>query len=810
MRKYIFVFLLIIVLMVQVSAQNQRSNFGGGVKGKIVESAEKIPMEFANVVLFNSADSSQAGGTITDKNGIFEIDKIRPGNYYATFGFIGFKQKSIDDIVIKRGNTIDLGIIILEPQVYDVNDVVVTSERAPISYEIDKKVINVSEQLTALSGSAVDVLENVPSVTVDIEGNVSLRGSSNFTVLIDGRPSVLDANDALQQIPASSIENIEIITNPSAKYNPKGTAGIINVIMKKGNRAGISGVVEVNGGFNGKYGGQIIMDYKTEKIDYNFSANYNKRIFDNDRREENITTFNGVTSYLNSTGLSDWGRNSYGFRGEIGFHLSDNDIWTFGGRYGDRSHENHSNKNFIEWANIQPDKQLYQSSSEHSRGGDYFAVYSRFYHKFEKKGHELSAEIHHDQGNGDELSLNELLDSQLNITNGQKNTEKGPDKEYRVKVDYTLPFGEDSKFESGYQSEFEFSNEVTGYYKYDTDLKDYIFFEEFSHDTKYDEITHSLYSLYSNKISDFGYQIGFRGEYTYRNIKLAESSQAFSVDQWDYFPSFHFSYQLGGGNQMMASYTRRIDRPGGWRLEPFYTWMDAYNVRIGNPALLPEYIDSYELGYQTLVGKSIFSVETYYRINKNKIERVRSVFDNNVTLHTSENVGKDYAFGTELMMNFDPVQNWNMNLMGNLYKYKVEGQLFNRDFSRESFNWNIRFNNIFKLWEETQLQLSTIYNSPSVDSQGERKGFFMVNLGVRKNFFDKMLSATLQIRDLFSTGKYEFLSETPDYYNYVYGTRESPVVMLNLKFNINQQKKEEERGRGNGDEGNGFEGGEEF
>lgn len=811
MRGFFAVLLLqVFAVSSLVFAQGQREFSGGEIKGKVIESSEKIPMEFANIVLFNSSDSSQVTGTITNKDGLFEITRVRPGSYYLTVGFIGFEQKKINNIEVKRNNILDLGTITLSPQTYDVNDVVVSGERAPISYEIDKKVINVSEQLTTISGSAVDVLENVPSVTVDIEGNVSLRGSSNFTVLVDGRPSVLDPNDALQQIPASSIENIEIITNPSAKYNPEGTAGIINIVLKKSQRAGMSGIVELSGGLNGKYGGEVIVDYKTRAVDFSFSADYNKRIFDNDRREESITTFNDVTSYLNSTGLSDWGRKSYGLRSEVGFHLGENDIWTFGGRYGDRSHESNSNRNFIEWNNSQTERLSYTNASSHSRGGDFFAVYSRYYHKFAEKGHELFAEIHHDQGESDEFSFSELFDSEFNITSGQKNTEGGPDKEYRTKIDYTLPLGEHSKFEAGYQSEFEFSEENTGYYEYDENINDYVYFDEFSNNTKYDEISHSLYSIFANEINDFGYQFGLRAEYTYRNIEVLKTKETFSIDQWDYFPTAHFSYKLGGGNQIMASYTRRIDRPGGGQLEPFFTWMDAYNVRVGNPALLPEYIDSYELGYQTLFGKSIFSIEAYYRINKNKIERVRSVYDENVTLHTAQNVGKDYSFGTELMINFDPLENWNMNLMGNLYNYKIEGQIFDQDFSRESFNWSTRFNNIFKLWESTQLQINTIYNSPSVSSQGERKGFFIVNLGIRKDFFDKMLSATLQVRDIFSTGKYEFTNQTTNYYNYVYGTRESPVVMLNLKFNINTQKKEQRRERGEDNDNGGFEGGDEF
>jgi outer membrane receptor protein involved in Fe transport len=311
-------------------------------------------------------------------------------------------------------------------------------------------------------------------------------------------------------------------------------------------------------------------------------------------------------------------------------------------------------------------------------------------------------------------------------------------------------------------------------------------------------------------------QGGLRTEYTYRSIEVVNQStlsgQYFTIDRWDFFPSVHSSYKFESGEQLMASYTRRIERPRGWALEPFETWMDANNVRRGNPALDPEFIDSYELGGQTILGSISMSAELYYRVTNNKIEDVRSIYsvEDDVILTTFENVGKDFSLGTELMFIFDPFEFWNVNLMGNLYNYKVEGTLYDQSFSEESFNWNTRFNNVFKISKATQLQLNVMYNSPSVSAQGSTEGFATADIAVKQDFFERLLSLTLQVRNILGTAKREFTSEGFDFYKYHYMERESPIVMLNLRLNFNTSKSDRDRERRGEDSDNGFEGGEDY
>lgn len=811
--KNIFTFLTILFIAFTSLTAQQGQN-GGGITGKVIDKQSGSPMEFANIVVFRTSDEMQINGGVTNEDGIFTIRGIRPGNYYVEISFIGFDKQVIEDVTIERGRIVDLETIILSAHSFDTDEVVVEGGRSPITYEIDKKVISVDEQITGTSGSAVDILETVPSVTVDIEGNVSLRGSSNFRVLIDGRPSILDPADILEQIPASSIENIEIITNPSAKYDPEGSAGIINIVLKKTKRSGYSALAELIGGARNKYGGQLLGEYKTEI--YNFTVGLDYRDFTSYGSEEDrrTTSAQNTTYYNDSYGESNRGREQFGLRAEMGLNLSNNDNLSIGGRYRDGNFGSVSTLNYAEWTTADPTRNNFITTTDRERGGASWELFGNYKHDW-GGGHELTAEFQYENDRDEEFTIYKEFDGALDISGGQHSAEEGPEWQIESQIDYVRPLGGNAKFEAGYSNEFEDSEESTSLANYSTSASAFVIDPQFNNTTMYDTREHAIYTMYSNEINDFGFQLGIRTENTDRTISLARTGESFSINRWDWFPTFHTSYRLGGGHQVMASYTRRIDRVRGWYLEPFVTWMDANNVRTGNPGLDPEYIDSYEMGYQATIGQYVFSIENYYRVTHNKIERVRSTYVDendsvysNVTLHSTENVGQDYSFGTELMLNFDPVKNWNVNLMGNLYHYEVEGKLFGEDFSRSSFNWNLRFINIVNLWEATRFQFIMMYNSPSTSAQGEREGFAMAHLGIRQEFFEGSLAATLSVRDLFSTANWEYTSTAPGYYSYSYRDRESPMVMFNLRWTFNRQGQDRNRGEGQGDGGDM--GGEEF
>ncbi|MFW6275544.1 MAG: TonB-dependent receptor, partial [bacterium] len=294
----------------------------GVIKGWVYDTLANEPLEFATVTLKNKEDGSLVTGAITDVNGFFRLTEVDEGDYFLELSFLGYKEKTFENIEISLGQpSMDLGKMLLSPTDEMLNEVVVSADRPTMTYQIDKKVINVSQLHTSASGTAVEVLENIPSVTVSIEGEVSLRGSSSFTVLIDGKPSILDANDILNQIPASQIENIEIITNPSAKFNPDGVAGIINIVMKKNRQDGVNGIVNLNGGTQNRMGGDFLVNYRKERINYFLGGDYNQRgMTGNSVR--NSETILDQTNYLYSDGIFNRDRNSYGARAGMEFNIN--------------------------------------------------------------------------------------------------------------------------------------------------------------------------------------------------------------------------------------------------------------------------------------------------------------------------------------------------------------------------------------------------------------------------------------------------------------------------------------------------------
>ena len=801
-------FFPVIIGSLIVSLLFATTSYGGVITGTVQDSTSQQTMEYANVVLYSETDSTQITGTITDAQGQFELNRLNPGSYFIRTTFIGYQKKYVQDIDLERpGQTLNLGTINLPPSALYSESVVVEGERPPITYEIDRKIIDVASQQTSAAGNAADVLENAPSVTVDIEGNVSLRGSGAFTVLIDGRPTVLDAQDALQQIPASTIDNIEIITNPSAKFDPEGTAGIINIITKDNALQGISGLVNANGGMNDKYGGEMTLSYRTDDYTATLGADHNRRIYGGDRVQRSITDFDGTTSFVNSDGTGTRGRLSSGLRAALDYSFNQNNLLTVQARVGSWGFESDARQFYTEWSSQNPDRDIYTSVTDRFRNSIYYAMNLDYVRKFNQNGHELEGQIQYRYRTSDEETRDELREDVSTISDGRMTTESGPEGEVEFKIDYTLPFSETNKFEAGAESEIEESDEFTNYFIYDAEARDYVRQPRFSNDVLYSENNSAIYSLYAGKLNDFGYQTGIRGEYTYRKIAVPTGNQTFNIDRWDFFPSLHTSYSFTGNRQMMASYSRRIDRPRSWYLEPFETWTDAYNVRTGNPGLVPEYIDSYEVGYQTNIFGNMFTAEAYYRVNHNKIERIETVYSENVTLHVPENVGTDYSLGNEFMLRLGLLEFWDMNLMGNIYRYRIDALYADQDFSRESFNWNARVSNSLKFWENTQFQVDASYRSPTVSAQGEREGFFITDLSVRQDFMDRSLSAILQVRDLFGTANWESISQGADFYRYSYLERESPIIMLTLRLNINNFREQRNGGQGGG---GSFDGGGDF
>ena len=401
--------------------------------------------------------------------------------------------------------------------------------------------------------------------------------------------------------------------------------------------------------------------------------------------------------------------------------------------------------------------------------------------------HKIEAEIIYQHRNNDEYTVNELRDLSDSLTGGKKNIENGPSRVLRLKVDYTLPVGKKDKFEAGFQSRNGKSTDNTALYIYDPETGELVFDPKFHHETDYTRNIYALYSLYAGELKGFGFQAGMRVEYTDRDIAMT-GEEGVLLRRWDYFPTVHLSYKLPAEQQLMVSYARRIQRSRGWQLEPFITWQDQYNVRQGNPDLKPEYTDSYEMSYLKSFDENFFSLEGYYRITHNKVERVSSVYTEDVMMHTFENVGKDYSFGMEAMLSLGITRWWSMDLSGDLYNYKLKGTLYDEPFDRTSTNWNSRMNNTFTLWKYGQIQVSGSYNSASITAQGTSAGYYSLDAALKAGFFNRSLSLTLRARDILSTAKRDFISEGEDFYSHTVYQPRSPAITFTVSYRFNNFK----------------------
>lgn len=776
----------------------------GTLTGKVIDKTSDSPIEYANVALYSLRDSSVVAGTVTDAKGKFKMTELPPGRFYACIKFIGYDKNTVNDIKIMPNNpVIDLGTVSLTAGADVIEGVEIVGERNQIVYKLDKKIVNPGTIISSQGGTAVDVLENTPSVQVDIEGNVSLRGSGNFMVLIDGRPTPLDPSDALQQVPASTIENIEIITNPSAKYDPDGTSGIINIITKKNKLEGISGQVNINGDSKGAYGGDVLLSYRNSKLNAYLGVNYNQRKMTGRSILENENTFNDTTLYTNTEGDRGGGRNSMGIKAGIDYSITDKDIISVSGRINQMEFARLVENTYEEYSI--PADPLYTLSSisddNSERNHNFMSGNVMYQHLFNTTGHKIEASVNYRVGTSDDNSLNEKTTEDGTLILGQKSTEAGEDQDIRIKVDYVYPINDKYKLEAGYQSRLEQEQEDYLYYEANLTSGEYINITDFNNNSSYSRNIHSLYGMFSGEYNKFSYQLGLRGEYTDRVMEHEGSEDPFTISRLDIFPTVHTAFQLPADQQIYANYARRIQRPRNYYLEPFYSWMDAYNIRVGNPELIPEYIDSYELGYLNQFEDAYFSFEGFFRQTHNKVERTRTTYEANIMLNSFENVGTDYSTGIEAMYNGKLTKWWTLTASGNLYHYLVEGELYGSEFSETSINYGGRLSNSFTLGKTTRLQVDGMYRGPSASAQGTMEDFFFSNAALKQQFLNRKLTLTLQVQDIFGTANREAYIYGDGYYSHYLFQRDAPIYRATLTWNFNNYRPD--RKSRNGDSGDG-------
>jgi outer membrane receptor protein involved in Fe transport len=797
MKKIAFLFCLILILNYLHAGPFPDTPAGselksGVIKGKVVEGTNNTPVEYATVTLFNAKDSTMLDGIITNADGYFEFKKLNPGEYNVIIRFMGYRKVFIAGILLTETNLeSDVGTVTLKADVTNLEEVEIVGEKPLVEYKIDRKVVNVDQQLQAQGGTAVDVLERIPSINTDLDGNVALRGSTNFTVLIDGKPSIITGSDALNQIPASTIDKIEIITNPSAKYDPDGTAGIINVITKKNSLKGLSGIVNLSAGTSPDYSGSLLLNYRTKKTSTSFGVDFGDREMPGYRTSYRETYLGDSVSYLQTYNTNEMARKSFSLKAGFDYSLTEKNTLTAEGSYRVFNMSRGGTTENENWSSQDENSLYFLTDDMNKSDHPSFQATLRDIHKFNSTGTELTTQLTYNQGDDEsEQTTQQYYTDQTWTETGAyiydyKTNTKEAEKEWRGDIDFDHSFSEKSKLEAGFQLRLDNSDEDYRYFDYDSASGLWVL--NTLNTNKYDfrNNVYALYGTYSTEIKKLGLKAGLRSEYTDRNLHQITGGENYPYQKFDLYPSLYLTYKLPYNQQMQLSYSKRVNRPRGHMLNPYTFFSDAFNSVSGNPELEPEFSHNLELNYQKYFGYSFLTIETYYRLTNNKMTRVQNLNDEGVMEMTFANINSDRSLGIELSGNVKATSWLTINPVATVYDYKLNNEENGEDDSRSSTNWMGSIEFAADLKTKTKIRLNGNYDSPSVTVDGTRKGAFYVGFSARQDFLENKLSLTLNIRDVFDSRRMKETSEGEGYYITSENWRKAPVFSFTLSYKWN-------------------------
>ncbi len=824
------------------------------IKGTVVDAETNLPLPYVNIAIIQaSKDSALVNGISTDNNGNFII-KQGYGDYLIRYSFIGYESQ-ITKLKINKNN-INLGVIKFEKSAEMLEGVEITSERSMMEYQLDKRVINVDKNIVSAGGSATDVLENVPSVSVDQEGNVSLRGSGNVTVLIDGRPSELlgsDLQTVLEQIPSSTIESVEVITNPSAKYNPDGMSGIINIVLKeKGNR-GFNGSVTASSGVginNDLDIDRFLFPQSSISLALNYSTKKYAVFFNGDIRYFE-TTSNGFTDkYLNPNLSILQNRFTTGSRLGRGFKLGGdwyiNDKNTISLSYnlrrGGNPPKNESSERLFSWVendslNILNTNNYY--GLELGKRRMLFHNFTLNYEKkFDRRDQVLTIDANYNIGefsNNTTQTRSFLPDSPEYFF--LNNTAKSNNNRAYVTINYTHPFSKDLKLETGYNFNYVNTNANYDYFPSRDMIKD----DSMSYVFKYEEAIHAIFGTlgysFNKKLSA---QLGLRLEQVFRNGSKTQYNEKLLFpkdnDTKNYFsayPTLHISYNFTDSQSGQISYSRRIRRPSPWSLAPYIDINNPAYIRFGNPDILPEYTDAFEIGYSKIFEKTTIFTSLYYRRTNNSITNFNFLWnkanaekygfdwvwdvagneyaDGIRVATTNMNLSQSSNYGAELILDQRFTKWWRANLSGNLYGNYEDGREFGGKLV-QTLNWDAKLNTTITLPKNFIIQISGQYEPKRQTIQGHRDQMYWVDLSVKKDILDKKGSLSLRFSDVFNTRERTSYSFTENYQQYSVHHRTSQYLVLSFNYrfgSVSKEQREREKRRQRTQGGDDFSGGEE-
>ena len=791
MRKTFY----IIIVLLSINLNAQQSSIS--IYGTILDSESNSPLEYATISVYSPNDSIVKFGGISNANGKFNLE-VSKGKYNIKIEYISFKEKLIKNINVFK--SIDLGAIELVIDQNVLDEVELIGEKTQVEIKLDKTVYNIGKDLTLRGSSVSDVLDNLPSVAVDIDGNVSLRGNQNVRILINGKPSGLvgiSSNDALKQFPSESVEKVEIITSPSARYNAEGTAGIINIVLRKNKLAGLNGSISTNGGDPKTFGVSGNINFRTEKINLFTNTGYSLSSYENaSLSETEYFNSSSINNFLKENGSRNTERDSYYQSTGIEYFLNDKTslVASYLTRKSDSDDITINNIN----QNFQGDKKSSKRIENENETDDTKEFSLNLTHEFVNKGN-LTIDYQKEKSNEIESSF--ISNTQSNpkfieylgekvITDENQNSEL-------YKIDYVLPIGEDGQFELGYRKSNKFQNTdylvqdevLNGNYLINTDLTNNLF---------YNEKVNAFYTQYGNKKNKISYLFGIRVEESQTIVKQLESNSNSIKKYNDIFPTINLAYELKENETITLGYNRRISRPRSYFINPFPSRSSETSFFQGNPYLNPTYSNGIDLGYLKRLEKTTLNGSIYYKKSDAIFTFINEATGSSVMVNdilvpvikrSPVNLSSQEEIGIEFNTNYSHSKNWRIGGNVNFYQSEIIGNYNGIIYDSKNLIWSGRLNNYLKLFSSVDWQTRISYRGPQKTAISTRKGSISTNTAFSKDIFGDKMTLTFKINDIFETQKWrlETLSETYKTYSES-SWRGGRNFNLSLIYRFNQKK----------------------
>lgn len=776
------------------------------LKGTVSDKMTTQRMEFATVGIYRASDSVQLHGVVTNKEGKFELN-VKEGTYYLRVDFMGYTPAFLSGLEVVPRQQKDVGNILITPAEQLLNEVRVSAQKAALYNRIDKQVYKADQFQSAKGGTAIDVLKNMPSVSVNGEGQISMRGSAGFQVLLNGKPVLTDAQAILSQLPANSIENIELITAPSARFDPDGKGGIINITTKKGVGQGLSFTANAQGGlptlhnYNNKkdpvrYGADATLNFQKGKWDLAASGNFLRNNLAGFREGDVFTVTDGVRTSFPSRGERSFDRYSYAGRASATFIPNKHHTFSIGLYQGKRFQARTAD---LLYQNSRTDlatdatlgRYTYFNYNLQTKEGTFSLANIDYSHTFANKS-SLSATVLYEYASlyGHTKNTNVDYPGLKDTVQYTYNPNTNPLKGLRANVDYSLPLGP-GKWESGYQFRSDRQQGAFRYLTRDESTGDFFLDPRFSSDVRAKNVIHSVYSQYAGQFKKLHFNGGLRYEYANREL-LFNNTPADTLSLSNLFPSANILYNLSQHLKLKAGYSRRVQRAKNNELNPYPEREHSETLEQGDPHLLPEYINLSELGLIRNFRQGSFFTTLYHQQVTNPIQRVNKVFNDSILNRVFTNAGKANLWGAELGGSVKPAKWWQLYAGGNVYRYTIGGNIFNNTIKVDNASWvySLNANSSFQLSPSWLFQLNVNYLSERPTAQGEDSRFLSPNSSLKKTFWKGRMSAMLQWQNmdmgLLPSNEQRITTRGSNFYtttNYIY---EVDVLLLHVSFNLNQ------------------------